>query len=1179
MSCPTCAATLPEGARFCPSCGQALRHQGDERRVVTVVFGDLVGFTALSEVRDPEQVKNLVDRCFERLVADITSYGGRVDKIVGDAIVALFGAPVAHEDDAERAVRAALQMQRSLAERVGGEADVQMRIGVNTGEVLVGALRAGGDYTAMGDVVNTAQRLQTAAAPGQVLVGPETHHVTREVVRYESVGRLLARGREEPVDAWAAQEPVAPPGQRPRRARTPLVGRDAEVGVLTHALDTAVTHGRPHLVLLVGEAGLGKSRLAEEVAGVALSRHKALVLEGRAVPYGEANPWWPLAEALRQSCSIEPGDTLEEARDKCRAAVAVALERRDDDHEVERVADGLLYLMGQAGPLGEVDVSRAREEAAWAVRSYLEALAVHRPVVVVLSDLQWANQLVLDLLDGLLERLRRLPVVVLTTARPEVEERWQPPSGRHNLLVVNLDPLDQQAVARLVASLLEHEPDHDLLDVLHERSGGNPFFLEELVALLNESGVLGEPQRPTDAGRRVRTLPDTLRGLVAARLDALPADERSLLEDAAVLGRRGSLAALRALSSARHADDVRPLVESLAARDLLELVDERVGFRSDLIREVAYSTLTKGERARRHAAVAAWLTERGGSVETAEQGEMRAHHLAAAAEQVAELGAIEGVAPDIAEQALDALLAGAEAADESENHLIALHLYERGLRLLDGERSERWRRFLLGRVGALTGIGEMDRARPALDEALAEAERADDREGVATALTILGDVERLEGRPLVSQETFRRAVEAWRQLGDRRGEAGALRRAGLTDLFAGDLQAAEHEVSDALDAFRELGDRRGEGWALHHLARIAFVRGDAEAADERLAASVAMFRETGDWGGIGQAQGLQAWVRYFQGRRAEAERLVADTLPEARERGDRSSHGIMSVLLAWLRLWSGRADEAVELARQAHAMFQEIGYQWGEGMALGPLARGLLAAGDAAGARELVGSIKAAAPMLTGARSQTTVSVLPAAVAVQLGQPEQALAELRDAGEAMPDSIDAVERLVLHALALTQLGRAAEAVAELGPVADQRDPGGFALSTLAMAMAAAGRPAEATATAERVGDLDDATYLDRTVALVAAGCAAAQRGDANGADRAFTRAAQLIDGTDDRLTQAIVRLCWGRAFEALGAPGTTALLDDAQRRLQFMGVDGDGWDTAFLAAVGASPAAPAAAGC
>jgi len=387
MTCPSCGAAVPDSARFCPSCGHSLQARGDERRIVTVLFADLVGFTTLSESRDPEQVKNLVDRCFERLAGDVTAFGGRVDKVIGDALVALFGAPIAHEDDAERAVRTAFQMQQTVAvyaEECG--IDLRLRVGVNTGEVLVGALRAGGDYTAMGDVVNVASRLQTLASAGHVVVGPETHAATRDVVAYEALGAVQAKGREEAVPAWVALEAMAPPGSRPRRAKAPLIGRDDEMGMLRHTLSTAVTRSRAHVVLLLGEAGIGKSRLAEEMATIAVDDHGATLLEGRCVPYGEANVWWPVAEALRQVCEIEPDDQADVALSKCRTTVIEITGLAADDPEVARLASGLLHLMGHQGALQEIDPTRAPAEARRSVQAVIQGLASRRPLLIVRSE-------------------------------------------------------------------------------------------------------------------------------------------------------------------------------------------------------------------------------------------------------------------------------------------------------------------------------------------------------------------------------------------------------------------------------------------------------------------------------------------------------------------------------------------------------------------------------------------------------------------------------------------------------------------------------------------------------------------------------------------------------------------------------------------------------------------------
>src|SRR6476646_2527074 len=270
MTCPACGATTAAGARFCQECGQRLVASLEERRLVTVLMADLVGFTTISADADPEQVKRLVDDCFERFVADIGAFGGRLDKIVGDELVALFGAPVAHEDDSERAVRAALRMHDTLADLATEiQTPVQVRIGINTGEVLVGAMRAGGDPTAMGDVVNTAQRLQKLGEPGDVIVGAATEAATRDAIHYESLGPVTLRGRDAPIEAFRAIDALTPPGRRRMRQQSPLVGRDAELATLRGLTEMATKRERAHLVFIVGDAGVGKSRLATELGEIA----------------------------------------------------------------------------------------------------------------------------------------------------------------------------------------------------------------------------------------------------------------------------------------------------------------------------------------------------------------------------------------------------------------------------------------------------------------------------------------------------------------------------------------------------------------------------------------------------------------------------------------------------------------------------------------------------------------------------------------------------------------------------------------------------------------------------------------------------------------------------------------------------------------------------------------------
>src|SRR4051812_8177610 len=400
MTCPACGATTAAGARFCQECGQRLVATLEERRRVTVLMADLVGFTTISAESDPEQVKRLVDRCFEEFVVDIGAFGGRLDKIVGDELVALFGAPVAHEDDAERAVRAALRMHDTLAEVATEiQTPVQVRIGINTGEVLVGAMRAGGDPTAMGDVVNTAQRLQKLGDPGDVIVGAATEAATRDAIRYEPLGPVILRGRDEPVVAFRAVEALAPPGRRRTRRRAPLIGRDAELATLRGLANMATKRERAHFVLLVGDAGVGKSRLASELGDVAACDLKAFVLTGACLPYGDPNPFGPIAEALRQASGAVPDDAAPgDAARKERIAEKTAhvLGPDTEPAELERVTEGLHYLLeGTARP--GVDPSRARDEALRAALAVLDSLAARMPVVLVLSDLHWASDDTLEL--------------------------------------------------------------------------------------------------------------------------------------------------------------------------------------------------------------------------------------------------------------------------------------------------------------------------------------------------------------------------------------------------------------------------------------------------------------------------------------------------------------------------------------------------------------------------------------------------------------------------------------------------------------------------------------------------------------------------------------------------------------------------------------------------------------
>ncbi len=1133
---------------------------------MTVLMADLVGFTTFAETADPEQAKRLVDRCFERLVTDFSTFGGRLDKIVGDEIVALFGTPVAHEDDAERAVRAALRMHETLAlvaEEIG--VPVQMRVGVNTGEVLVGAMRAGGDSTVMGDVVNTAQRLQTIAEPGEVIVGSSTQAATRECVEYEALGLLSVRGRDEPVEAYRAVRVLAPPGRRRAGARAPMLGRDDEIDTLRHVLQMATARSRGQLVLLYGDAGVGKSRLANEVAHVAREELGARVLFGQCVPYGDANVFGPVAEALRSACGIEGLAGSAEARLRVVETVSATLgfDIRDPAHvtldsegaagETDRLVEGLMYVMDGTTRPG-VDPTRAREEGIRAALAFLEALSARTPIVLGLADLHWAEEPVLELADRLLSRLRNAPLVLLATARPGFDQRWSPESARHNALVLHLDPLDRAATAQLVHALFEGCADDEIVDTLLERSGGNPFFVEELVAYVQDAQRSGAA--PTEG---LRDLPATLHGLVAARLDALEPAERSLLEDCAVVGGGGPISAAFALAGR---EDAPRLLERLAERDLVVIDGNEFHFKSELIREIAYGTLTKAERARRHANLAPFLEARGDIA----VGQV-ANHLATAAELVAELGPVPGVGNDIGERAVAALTRAARQAEEVESWVVSGHHHDRTLGLLSDDPCEqRWT--------ALLGRGRTRLAQRALgdgrDDALIVLEESRDAENIrveAAALTLLGELHAANGDYDEAEAALSEAVQKWREAGDGSGVANALRELGMSHLFRGEHNEADALISEALAAYRNEGNRRGEAWALQNVAWISFSRGDAGTAEHRLQESAELFGELGDWGGLGWAFGLLAFVRYMQGRLDEAAELAEQIAVEGLASGNTWAVGMMDVLLADIALWRGRSADAVREGRAALQRFREIGDRWGETQASAPVIRALAELGLREESEACLARLREIVQFLPSEGMQRVPDIVQSNVLLQYGDPEAAAVLLGDANLGEME-IGSTDLSAAYGLMLLQLGRAEEAIAVFEPAYVAAEFDGVAMnmgSRLALAYAVQRQPDDALRIIAELQERAGGTYHDRLVALWAEAAARRQ----TGADpRAAVDAAHAIATTTDApLEHAIAAHVRAHVLEVIGAPDAVELRADANRQLDALDITGSGWSTIFRLAL------------
>jgi class 3 adenylate cyclase/tetratricopeptide (TPR) repeat protein len=957
LVCPVCGTPTVSGARFCHSCGALLdpaAMRADttaERRVVTVLFGDLSDFTAWAEDVDPERVGVVIDQVLAELGKAVTDCGGTIDKLTGDGIMAVFGAPTAHEDDTERAVRAAAQMQASvrrlMAEESGGGRRMGLRVGLNTGEVLAG-VQASLAYTVVGDTVNTASRLSDAASVGAVYAGRATALATMSIASWRSLPPLRLKGKREPVPGYELVG-IRPPGaaRLGLGEEAPFIGRDAEFGRLVGRVLDVVERGKPASVVVTGEAGVGKTRLAVELAHFAGELPAVRVLWGRCPPYGESREMSALAEWMRTVFGITEEDDIELAIGRVRRTLTRLTPLSLTRPISASTADRLLALLGlvEWAPIGPRDAATPgaaellRDPTVEAVVAVLAALVAEGPLVLVVDDAQWATG---DLLGAVTHLANEVlgAVLFVTVGRSDLlTSTWW--DRMPDVEVLPVAPLDEAASERLLRAYLGGaELDPDTRDLLLDRAQGNPFFLAELLHLLVDRGLLrrdGDGWRLTGELPR-DVLPAGVQAVLAARIDGLTPAARALLRDASVLGNRFTADMLRSLEPITDGGDdpVTPALDELVSRGIVqstgtvsELATHYV-FTHALARDVAYAGVPKAERARRHATVARWAIS--GLHWSA--GETDAL-VAAQAEQAIAL-ALEMDLPaedsawtarEIGFGALDRLGEAALARDDADR---ANELFSRALELVaDTLGAAAVARVRVRRAAARVSLHDLEAAELDLEGALISR----DLRIRSGALVVRGEILRRRGDEVRATEALVSALAAASESGHDRVSGEALRQLGLIDFLGGRFGAAEERFSQSLQLAERVGDRRGAGWALQHLAWAATTRGDFGEAERRLATAADVFAGLDDDGGLSWCAGTEAFVRLLQGRLEQARDLAQGLLPLGRALGDRWGTAACLTIDAHAAAELGQITTALEESAAAHDEFQALGDIWGQCMA------------------------------------------------------------------------------------------------------------------------------------------------------------------------------------------------------------------------------------------------------
>ena len=872
--CPNCGHENAEPVKFCAECGEKLSRPSagaeETRRTVTVLFADVTGSTALGEKLDPESMRALMGRYFAAMKAIVEHHGGTVEKFIGDAVMAVFGIPTLHEDDALRAVRAAAEIRDTLAGlnqelRASRDLTIVFRTGVNTGEVVAGDPSAGHTLVT-GDTVNTAARLEQAAQPGEILLGDATYRLVRDAVVAEPTEPIEAKGKSRPVPAYRLLSVIAGAAGHARRLDAPMVGRDRELSLLRDAFDRSVADRTSQLITVLGEAGVGKSRLVQEFRQRIEGR--ATFLMGRCLSYGEGITYWPLADALRAPAAVDNDNSVESWRSGLLALIA-------EQPQAAAIVEQVMGLIG----IGEAGAS---SEAFWAVRRLLEGIAQSRPLVFVIDDLHWATSTLLDLVEHVAGWSRGAPILLVCVARPELlraRPGWG--GGQMTATTVLLEPLDAASVDQLLERLLggssvEGGPSRSIAAAAE----GNPLFVEELVAMLVERGELAREPAELE-------VPATIEALMAARLDQLSADERAVLGRGSVIGVQFGAGEVAHLSDETRPAAVRAALMAMVRHDLLRPdpeatlpmghEDEAFSFRHQLIRDSAYAGMSKAERARLHERYARWLEEL--PAERLRQlDEVVGYHLEQAHVIWTALGGQPGT-PDTASRAASHLGEAGLRAYERLDSAAAANLLARATKLLPPADQQRIA-YLPSLANAFIALGRFDDGQTAISEAIEATVSGSDPVARVRALLTRADLAGNRGVGTAARKPdVGEALAIAEAAGDLAQVANARSHLAVLAVEAGRLGEARRELELAIDAAERSGELRPQVQARFTLGRVTWAGiNPAADIDRILADTIAFAREHGQRGMKAFVLEVQAVEAARRGQIPEVRRLLAECL-------------------------------------------------------------------------------------------------------------------------------------------------------------------------------------------------------------------------------------------------------------------------------------------------------------